>query len=419
MTKNNRHRFGIKTISLLVGALMPCVGAAAQSSGSPYSMFGLGNFNAKGDVRSYGMGGAGMALASENSLGNLNVASLTGLDSMLFFIDLQAKANYTQYSTSQMSESNTDSNFENISFGFKVAPYWGLTFGISSLSNTDYNIRYSNYILGTLSTYDILFQGKGGLSKIYWGNGWRLAKGLSVGLNLSYVWGSLSTYKTSTFSTINGESIENQTTYYLKNLVWDAGIQYQHQWNNNSVSIGVTYQPKTSLLANYKQSIVGNSTYFTDEGDVENYELPETIGGGIGFNINKSITFAADYTLERWSNASNPIRYAGTNDAYSIKTGIEYAPQKNVYNSIFNRMHYRVGANMGDTYLKVNGTTISYKSISAGLGIPLRQKRNYINIGYQYTDVGTESAGLIKEASHTIKLGLSLSENWFFKSKFD
>jgi hypothetical protein len=217
MTKNKRHRLRIKTISLLVGALMP-LGIAAQSSGSPYSMFGLGNFNAKGDVRSYGMGGAGMALASENSLGNLNVASLSGLDSMLFFIDLQTKANYTRYSTSQMSESNTDLNFENISFGFKVAPYWGLTFGISSLSNTDYNIQYSNYILGTLSTYDILFQGKGGLSKIYWGNGWRLAKGLSVGLNLSYVWGSLSTYKTSTFSKLTAKVLKTKPPIILKTL---------------------------------------------------------------------------------------------------------------------------------------------------------------------------------------------------------
>jgi hypothetical protein len=419
MIFNNTNATIRKTLILVIALPIAVVTAFAQSNSSPYSMFGLGSFNSKGDVRSYGMGGAGMALPSDDGLGNLNVASLSGLDSLLFYIDLQTKATLTNYNTSNGSEQVFDSNFDNLSFAFKAGSWWGVGFGLSSLSQTDYNIMEESYIQGTVSKYNIQFEGQGGLSKVYWSNAWRLAKGLSVGLDAAYIWGNLITTKTSTFTQINGETLQNETTYYLHNMIWDAGLQYHFSLNKSKISIGATYQPKTTLLAKYKQTITGDAVYYTDEDDLTNYQLPETIGAGVGLNINKSITFAADFNFERWSQASNPIKYASLNDAYSIKAGIEFAPQKNAYQSLFNRMHYRLGANMGDTYLNVNGKTISYGGISAGLGIPLHQRRNFINIAYQYNQVGTQSAGLIKETNHTIKLGLSLSENWFFKSSFE
>ena len=38
---------------------------------------------------------------------------------------------------------------------------------------------------------------------------------------------------------------------------------------------------------------------------------------------------------------------------------------------------------------------------------------------YEYKLLGTHNNGLIKEQVNTIKLGLLLSENWFYKSKFE
>ncbi|MFT3739467.1 MAG: hypothetical protein QM786_11975 [Breznakibacter sp.] len=406
--------------SLIVAGSLISTAVTAQNSSSPYSMFGLGSFNQSGDIRSAGMGGAGIALASSYGPNTTNPASLSYLDSMLFYINIQAKGNFANYATSSKTQSTFDSNFDQISFGFKAARWWGTSFGVSAISQSNYSIWSEKYILGSLNKYDVLYEGDGGLSKAYWSNSWKVLKGLSAGLNLSIVWGNLTSTETSTFTYLGGESISNIKTYHLNNFVWDAGLHYQFKMKENNVSLGATYQPKTALLTDFSQEITGNSTYYTSDNSASDYELPETFGAGLGVNVlKKSLTFAADFRLERWSKASNPIKYAQLNDAYRVAAGVEYQPQKNMYRSIFNRMMYRAGAFMGDTYLTINGQTIFQQGFSAGLGIPLRQRRNYINLSYQYSISGTKKAGLIEETNHAFKIGLSLSENWFFKSTFE
>lgn len=409
-----------KILILLAAITLRQHNLQAQNSSSPYSMFGLGSFDQAGDIKSAGMGGVGIALPSSHGPNSTNPASLTGLDSMLFYIDIQTKGNFANYSTSFKKQRTFDSNFDQISFALKAAKWWGTSFGISSLSQSNYSIWSEKYILGTQTKYDVLYEGEGGLSKAFWGNSWNIAKGLSAGLNISVVWGNLTSNETSTFTYLNGESISNIKTYHLNNFVWDAGLQYQFKLNDNQVSLGAVYQPKTTLLTDFSQEISGNSTYYTTDNSATNYQLPETFGAGIGLlTLKNSLSVAADFNLERWSQASNPIKYAQLNDAYRVSAGIEYVPQKNSYVSLVNRIMYRAGAFMGDTYLSINGQTIKQKGFSAGIGVPLRQRRNYINISYQYSISGTKTAGLIQETNHAFKLGLSLSENWFFKSTFD
>lgn len=90
-----------------------------------------------------------------------------------------------------------------------------------------------------------------------------------------------------------------------------------------------------------------------------------------------------------------------------------------MYASLFNRMKYRAGFSAGDTYLTIADKNIKQIGFSAGLGIPLKQFRNYVNISYQYNHIGSSTGNMIEENQHTIKLGILLCETWFFKSKFE
>jgi len=42
-----------------------------------------------------------------------------------------------------------------------------------------------------------------------------------------------------------------------------------------------------------------------------------------------------------------------------------------------------------------------------------------ITLGYEYKVAGTTNLGLIEEQYNAIKIGLTFSENWFQKRKFD
>lgn len=402
---------------LVIGSI-----SGQHNTSSPYSMFGVGNINPSGDIQTSGMGNAGIALPSTSNLNSTNVASFASLDSLTFYMNFQTQSQLTNYSSGTKSQHSFDSNFDQFSFGFRGANWWGCSFGLNAYSSIGYNINTQKYIIGTSQQYDVLYKGSGGISRIYMANAFRLTKGLSVGINVSYLWGNLSATEVSTFDYINGETINNEKKYTLGNVMLESGLQYAFKINKKQTFYtGATFSPQTRLKTNYQQQITNSSgTAYVDEtASAIDYELPMRIGGGIGYSNGKALTLAFDYKFENWSNVDNPINYATLNDSHLFSLGAEYTPQKNTYLSIFNRIKYRAGVFAGDTYLSVSGSNLKETGFSAGLGIPLKQKRNMINISYQYRHLGTSKANLIEESHHTFKLGLILPETWFFKSKFD
>jgi hypothetical protein len=392
-----------------------------HNTSSPYSMFGVGNINPAGDIRTSGMGNAGIALPSTSGLNSTNAASFASLDSLTFYMNFQSQSDLTSYTSGSTNQRSFDSNFDQFSFAFKGTRRWGCSLGLNAFSNIGYNIKTQKDLLGTGSEYDAYYKGSGGLTRIYVTNAIRVFKGLSLGANLAYVWGNLTATETSTFDAINGATINNEKKYTLNNVMFETGFQYALQRKKHSFYTGATFSPKVNLFTQYQQVISNNNgTSYVDKTEsATDYQLPIRIGGGIGYGYGQALTLALDYKYENWADVENPINYATLNDSHLINFGVEFTPQNNSYRTIFNRIKYRAGAFGGDTYLTVSGKKLRETGFSAGMGIPLKQRKNFLNISYQYRHLGTSKANLIEESHHTIKLGLLLSETWFFKSKFD
>jgi len=385
-------------------------------------MFGIGNINPPGDIRTAGMGNTGIALPSNNGLNSTNPASFTTLDSLTFYMNMQVQGLYTNFNSANKSQNSFDINFDQFSFGFKGASWWGCSVGLSPYSSVGYNITSPNDLIGTAYEYDVKYQGSGGLSRIYIDNAFRLFKGFSVGANVSYLWGNITRTETSYFDQINGETIINEKKYTAGNIMVEGGFQYGFNiGKKHTFYTGATYSPATKLSTNYAQSIEsdGGTSYYTEEKDAVPYEIPMRYGAGIGYSFNKIFTLGMDYKYENWENVSTPVNYAQLNDSKLYSIGAEYAPNKNMYASLFNRMKYRAGFSAGDTYLTIADKNIKQIGFSAGLGIPLKQFRNYVNISYQYNHIGSSTGNMVEENQHTIKLGILLCETWFFKSKFE
>lgn len=72
-----------KTV-LLVTMLLPLLVLAQNQTTSPYSFFGIGDVNDQVNIRTFGMGGANLAVRSNMYINFSNPASYTGIDSLSF-----------------------------------------------------------------------------------------------------------------------------------------------------------------------------------------------------------------------------------------------------------------------------------------------------------------------------------------------
>ena len=404
---------------ILFAGLNYITSIAQNNTTSPYSMYGIGNIEYKGDVINMGMGHTGLALPSKGYINTVNPATLSQLDSLSMLFNLQGKFTFSTFSTSSSEQHNFNSNINAISMAFKVNSRWGMALSLAPYSNVGYDIESSKYIIGTTQTYPVNYTGEGGITEISWANGIEVFKHFSVGLKASLLWGSIESIETSEYASLSGTTINNSHLYHVNNFNLEYGFMYTLPIRQNTLSIGGNYVAETNLntWAEHEIYTDAGSVYYSERENSDNLFLPSTYGIGLAYNIKDKWLLAADYHHGDWANIDLVNTKDDTKDTQHYNAGIEFTPQKNVYKTIFNRMKYRVGAFYSDNYLVINGVNLSEKGLTAGVTIPLKQS-SLLNFGYEYKMGGSTKNGLIAENFHSVKLGITFNEPWFKKSLF-
>jgi hypothetical protein len=152
---------------------------------------------------------------------------------------------------------------------------------------------------------------------------------------------------------------------------------------------------------------------------------------GIGFNIEKKENFekknyqfwtlGADLVMQQWSQYRNYGLGDSVQNSWQLKVGGQIRPGIGKY---WNRVTYQAGFFMGKDYIKV-GKDLPVFGMSFGMGLPLDNYNNLartqfsrINLAFEYTKRGN-SSNLLRENLYRLSLGVSLSDLWFGKAKYD
>ncbi len=161
-----------------------------SSSTSPYSRFGIGDLQSNSFVQNLGMGYSGLAVHEPFSINFTNPASYASL--RLTNFEFGATSNFTWYESTGFPAFKTNSsNISYVAIGFPViSGKWGASFGILPFSNVGYEIS-NNSTLVDGNNADFLYTGNGGINQFYFGNGINICRNLSIGLNASYLFGSI------------------------------------------------------------------------------------------------------------------------------------------------------------------------------------------------------------------------------------
>ncbi|MDP4208927.1 MAG: hypothetical protein Q8928_08950 [Bacteroidota bacterium] len=407
-------------IIILFFALSTCSGVLGQTTtSSPYSMYGIGDLRQSGFSQNRAMGGSGIALSTNSSLNPINPASLSGIDSLFFLLESGMEGRLSTFKDGSQTQHPGRLNFSYLAFGFRGTKWWGTSMGITPYSTVGNNIITKKTIEGTTDFLTIIQHGEGGFNQFYWANSFRLLKGLSVGINFSYLFGTIKQTEESSNSRYFSGSLTQETNTDLRNMMLNYGIQYSVNISKDiKGTIGGIYGNKYNFTLNQQDVL-------RDESVDKNLTFPTFWGVGIALNLYQRLTLTSDYKCSYWSksNSSSAYSYAKNTlftDSKDFSVGLEYSASPSIYSNLIQRSRIRLGAYYSTPYIMIGGDKLRDAGITAGLGLPVSPKLR-INLSYQYGQKGTinSGTGVITEKYQAMTFGITFSDIWFFKPKYD
>ncbi len=400
---------------------------SSPNTNSPYSRYGFGLLSDQSFGNSKAMGGIAIGLRDGRHINPANPASYTAIDSLTFLFDAGMSFQNGNFSDGTVSRNAKNTSFDYIAMQFRLHKRLGMTLGFLPFSSVGYNITTTEKITNAggssnLSSYSV-FSGEGGINQMFIGLGAKPINNLSVGINASFLFGSITQSTQTSFSenTINTTLKEQKVT--IRDYKLDFGLQYTQPINKkHQLTFGLIYSLGHKMNTDASTTIqrVNTSTGLVEGGDNTpikgGFDLPHSFGAGITYQFANHVTAGFDYTHQQWAEAS----YFGetgklqNRDKYAI--GAEYIPNPLVRN-YFKRVHYRIGAYYSTPYVSINGAEAKEYGASVGFGLPIFQSKSLLNISVQYSKVkpNIQAKGLLDENYIRFNIGLTFNERWFAK----
>ena len=413
---------------LLCYSLLPIAGQ--NHTQSPYSRFGIGELAPESYGMQLGMGYLGIGFRQNNVPSLMNPASYTEQDSVSFILHFGGSSRYSRFSSGSSTEKDWTVNLNHILFSFPImSKRWNSVLGLLPYSSVGYNlIRYGRPDPELGTTVDYLNQGDGGINRLLWGHGVSIGN-FSVGANLSWLFGTLSYKNTTSFPfDANALTIISTRELQAKGFHFQAGAQYTHSWGEkNRLTAGLTFEPanrlrvREAMLSTFSSYEGYHDTISYAKGKKHSIRLPQALGIGLFYNYQDQWLVGVDYSYRKWSGTDFFFSNDTLSNAGKISFGAQFVPvgQRGVRSRYYQRIAYRLGAYLSDSYFTVQGEKPKNLGITAGVGLPFRQDRSMCNISYSFETKGTQSKNLIRENLHIVSISVSLFDFWFLQRKWD
>ncbi len=415
-----------KIISII--AVVTALNVVGQKNNfSPYSAFGIGERYQSKTVAQSSMGGIGVACQDYQSLNFVNPAALSKLRVTTYGLGGQSTFQTLVEPNSTKKTNSTGLSY--IALGFPFGDKAGVSLGLLPKSFVGYSLLNKN-------NNDLTrLEGSGGLNNLFLSFGVNVYKGVSLGLETSYVFGSIE----KTILDVNSDVLL-ATKYHnssnVRGLQLKVGAHYEAKLINSiKLSAGLAVKLKNNLSTSNNEKMYTLSF-------IKGYEIPNDVlfdrkvdgtlsdpmSVVLGFGLGTPNKWFVGLNSEFSEKPKHHSKQKNINfsDSFSSSLGGYYIPKINSISSYWNRVTYRAGLRYEKTGLLIKSQNSSkYSSlndfgINIGLSLPFPKQISTINLGFEYGIKGTSNEILTKERYFNVKLGLSLnSVNWFKKRKID
>ncbi|MBI9035162.1 MAG: hypothetical protein JEZ03_11885 [Bacteroidales bacterium] len=425
--KNNRKHI---LVILMIFSSLASLQAQTMLS-SPYTRYGLGDLQSNNKAYNMALGGISLGMRSNAFVNPENPASYTSIDTLSFIFNGGAHGQFKSLENKTIRQNSDYGSLGYLQFGFPVTKWLKGSFGMMPFSMVGYQITDERYD-ENVGSYAFVYNGTGGVNKVYVGQAVELGDHLSLGFNYNYVWGDMQRDRIALFpdsAFMRHTKILNTTS--VGSHYFDFGLQYYTDINQDvKLSVGAKFTPQQNLSARknqitytylYTSSLMeaGQDTISFAQDQEGDIVLPMALGTGFTLSKPGHWLVGMDYNWQEW----DKYEYFGLSDSlvnnHQISLGAEFVPKHTSISSYFKLITYRFGARYGKTYLQLDDNSINEYGISFGVGLPFRKAKSAINLGFEYGGRGTTENNLIKESFFKVTLGVSILEHWFIQSKFD
>ena len=270
------------------------------------------------------------------------------------------------------------------------------------------------------------------MNKVFVGFGYQLTKKINIGADVQYNFGTIETSSLQYQTDLQYGSRENNTSD-LRGVNFNLGLAYQTKVNKKySFFSSLIYTPEAKLtignsrnleivelLSSSAVSVIERQNIPVADTSIK---LPSKFSFGSGFGELKKWMLGAEVTYIQnsvMSNRFDDIDANGFENSMRYSLGGYYIPNYNSYSSYLKRVVYRGGLRYENTGLVIQNKSINDFAANIGLGLPMTGTFTNINIGLEIGKRGTKYYNLVQENYFNISVGLSLSDKWFVKRKFD
>ncbi|NLR91325.1 OmpP1/FadL family transporter [Flammeovirga agarivorans] len=408
----------------------------AQQGNAPFTALGVGKPVEPVSVRNMGMGYTGVGLASYGHSNLLNPATLTYNNLTLFEVGMYVEQR------DLVAESQTQQDYGGglsyMTFAFPVSQRWTMGVGFKPYSVVSYKFSQADTLYAPINGqnipagyYGIQNEGKGGINQVYFSNAFRVAKWLSVGLELGYNVGVIE--KVTKTELLNGSSdfiSARGIRLNYRGLVYKPGIYLSKHFGpkekGHRINFGGTYtfeqqigvkrlediqtRSTTDLVLNRDTLIVDNS---------QNATMPSEIAVGISYELVGKLAVAIDYKKQSWSEFVN---YDGTSDlydAFKVGLGFEYTPDYLSASSYWKRLTWRGGFQYGETPYQAYGEKIKEYVVTAGIEFPMGFSSLSVSgeYGWMRSDIQTVSS--FEDRHYRLNIGVTINDRWFVRRRIN
>lgn len=431
---------GLIVLGLGIFLLTPAPAWAQQDAdGSIYSRFGLGELFDFSSAQIQGVGGGGAALTSLNYVNLSNPAtwadqSLTRVAGSLQFQGLEIEDNQG------LSSRLNSSMLKAFQFSFPIrAGSWGAVLSFTPYSRVAHKVEDTPEPLVSplqdSSTYQITFEGEGGLQKATAGFGFRPSRNISFGVTADFIFGIIRESRdTRIFPNESGSGIVFTSTDFNKStrlvgvtstlggLVTFPDILS----DNDALSVGVSVSLPTTLSGTRTRTIgpSSNALEIGEElkGDVE---LPMRSNVGLTYYLSRW-AFVTNLMIEPWSAFDSELDLPGFvpggsssfRDRTRFSLGVDFQPSSNALDSYFNRMGYRIGFYTESWYVDIQDIDApTTTALTGGISLPTLFPGTRIDINLEAGRRRSNDARLVDESFYKIHINVNIGERWFEKRK--
>jgi hypothetical protein len=396
---------------------------------SPFSRYGVGELNHSGFGQTAAMANTGIAVRTSYHLNRLNPASYSAIDTMSFFFEAGITGFTQSFKANQTKETHNNIDYSYFAMGFPITKTIHSSWGLRPFSNTGYNFEYRSESGLTRAV------GTGNLTSAYGGVSFKPTPNLSIGAHGTYLFGNIR--HTSFLEFIDDETAYkygSQSELHTSDFFLDFGMQYTQNFaNNQNITLGVTFRPKTAISGNYQKTFAKGSQYaedgklfsnnqiipeVSDTSDIKSFDIPQSIGFGISYNRIEQLILSADYIISNWGSVTIPDGHSSTVDSKHLSAGLQYTPDIRSQNYL-SRMRYRAGIKYNEEYIEINNQQINDFGITFGLGLPHNRSKTSINLAFELGKRTQADADHLTENYGKVTINFSFHEFWFGKRKFD